>query len=82
MCGCVHDGPIVSVTYSARKHMPSTTHTHTHTCCISAAVRPVRPDSLAAPALYLPQTIHLRRPSACVFLCERDITKQHSNSDM
>ena len=34
MCGCVHDGPIVSVTYSARKHMPSTTHTHTHAALV------------------------------------------------
>lgn len=54
-------------------------HTQTH---ITAAVRLVRPDSLAAPALYLPQTIHLRRGgclSVCVRVC---VWAQHNNTPL
>ena len=44
------------------------TQKHTHTRYTTAAVGLVRPDSLAAPALYLPQTIRLRR-GGCLSVC-------------
>lgn len=67
---------LFSVAYFAhtcpRKHM--------HARYTTAAVGLVRPDSLAAPALYLPQTIRLRR-GGCLSVCH-GITTHHSEREI